>query len=87
MVEETARGCIQIFRKVTGLETSHQGVGISDAEILSNPIDSFEIDSLETMEFIMGVEDHFKVELDEEAVNRCSNVAELVALVDTVRDV
>ena len=35
----------------------------------------------------MGIEDRFNVELDEEAVNRCSNIGELVELVVSVRNV
>lgn len=81
MIDDTARGCIEVFRDITGLNDSRRGTTISDAQILSDPITSFEIDSLETMEFIMGVEERFDVELDEQAVNRCSNVGELVALV------
>ena len=33
------------------------------------------------MEFIMGVEERFGVQLDEEAVNRCATISELAALV------
>ena len=87
MTDETARGCIEVFREITGLNDSRRGSVISDAQILSDPINSFEIDSLETMEFIMGVEERFDVQLDEEAVNRCSNVAELAALVAAARRV
>jgi acyl carrier protein len=87
MNDETARVCVAIFRQVTGLDLSQRGAEISDAKILSDPIDSFEIDSLETMEFIMGVEDRFDVQLDEEAVNACSNVGDLVKLVVATRNV
>lgn len=87
MIDETERGCIEVFRDITGLNDSRRGGVISDAQILSDPIDSFEIDSLETMEFVMGVEERFDVELDEQAVNRCSNIAELAALVTAARSV
>jgi acyl carrier protein len=87
MIDETEHGCIEVFRHITGLNDSRRGGAISDARILSDPITSFEIDSLETMEFIMGVEERFDVQLDEEAVNRCSNVAELAALVAAARNV
>ena len=63
------------------------GAALSDEEMLARPIDSFDIDSLETMEFIMGVEDRFDIVLNEEAVNRCSNIAELVELVSAARRV
>ena len=87
MIDETARGCIEVFREITGLNDSRRGGATSDAQILSDPITSFEIDSLETMEFVMAVEERFDVQLDEQAVNRCSNIAELAALVAAARHV
>ena len=87
MIDETERGCIEVFREITGLNDSRRGSVISDAQILSDPIDSFEIDSLETMEFVMGVEERFDVQLDEQAVNRCATIAELAALVTAARSV
>lgn len=87
MSDETARICVEIFREVTGLDVSAAGAALSDEEILVRPIDSFDIDSLETMEFVMGVEDRFNIMLNEEAVNRCSNIAELVELVVAARRV
>jgi acyl carrier protein len=87
MIDETARGCIEVFREITGLNDSRRGGAISDAQILSDPITSFEIDSLETMEFVMGIEERFNVRLEEQAVNRCSNIAELAALVAAARNV
>jgi acyl carrier protein len=87
MIDDTKRGCIEIFRDITGMNGSRRGSAVSDEQILSDPITSFDIDSLETMEFIMGVEERFDVQLDEEAVNRCSNIAELAALVAAARRV
>ena len=87
MNDETARICVEIFRKSTGLDTSRRGIEMSDEEVLSAPIDTFEIDSLETMEFIMAVEDRFGVELNEGAVNRCRDLRELAALTDAARRV
>jgi acyl carrier protein len=87
MVDETARICVEIFRKSTGLDISKRGTEMSDEDILSAPIDSFGIDSLETMEFIMAVEERFDVELSEEAVNRCGTLDELAALVVAERRV
>jgi acyl carrier protein len=85
MNDDTASACVRIFRNTTGLDDTRRGSTMSDAEVLSAPIDSFGIDSLETMEFIMAVEDRFNIELDEEAVNRCRNVGELVELVTAAR--
>lgn len=82
MSDETAHVCVGIFRAAIDLTFSQKGAGISDAEILSNPIETFELDSLETMEFIMNIEDRFNVELDEEAVNSCKSLSDLVQLVD-----
>lgn len=87
MTDETTRLCVEIFREITGLDTSKAGADLSDEEIVVRPIDSFDIDSLETMEFIMGVEDRFDIALNEEEVNRCSNIAELVKLVAAARRV
>lgn len=87
MTDETARICVEIFRETTGLDVSQEGAKLSDEEILNRPISAFDIDSLETMEFIMGVEDRFDIQLNEEDVNRCSNIAELVGLVSTARHV
>jgi len=85
MTDDTATACVEIFRRTTGLDTSRRGVAMSDEHILSAPIDSFAIDSLETMEFIMAVEDRFNVELNEEAVNACRSIADLAQLVAAAR--
>lgn len=87
MIDETALACVEIFRKSTGLDISKRGTEISDDDLLSAPIDSFGIDSLETMEFIMAVEERFDIELNEEAVNRCHNLRELAALAAVSRRV
>lgn len=87
MADETTRICLEIFRSSTGLDVSKRGAEMSDEHILSAPIDSFNIDSLETMEFIMAVEERFDIELNEEAVNRCRNVGELAALATAARRV
>lgn len=87
MNDETAHACVRIFRDTTGLDNTPRGAAMSDAEVLAAPLDSFEIDSLETMEFIMAVEDRFTVELNEAAVNDCRTLAELVGLVDAARGV
>lgn len=83
MNDDTARICVEIFRKATGLDTSPQGASTSDEEILSSSISDFDLDSLETMELIMAVEERFDIQLDEEAVNRCQKLSDLVGLVTT----
>jgi acyl carrier protein len=86
MADDTALECVRIFRRTTGLDNTAR-VSMSDEDILSAPIDSFDIDSLETMEFIMALEDRFNIDLNEEAVNRCHNLRELAALAEAARRV
>jgi acyl carrier protein len=86
MTKDTAHECVRIFRRTTGLDNTTRA-SMSDEDILSTPIDSFGIDSLETMEFIMAVEERFDIELNEEAVNRCSTLGELAALAEAERRV
>ncbi|GAA2875824.1 acyl carrier protein [Aminobacter sp. P9b] len=85
MTEDVRLVCVEMFRDIAGLNSSSHGGGISDAQILSNPIESFDVDSLTTMEYVMGLEERFDVVLDEEAVNGCANVGELAALISTAR--
>ncbi len=84
-MNDTAATSVGIFRKITGLDVSKRGAAMSDEDILSAAIESFGIDSLDTMEFIMAVEETFEVELNEEAVNGCKNLRELVALIDAAK--
>ncbi|MEJ6784305.1 acyl carrier protein [Aminobacter sp. Piv2-1] len=85
MTEDIGRACVEMFRDIAGLNSSSHGAGISDAQILSDPIDSFDVDSLTVMEYVMGLEERFGVLLDEEAVNGCANVGELAALISAAR--
>ena len=87
MTDEIERGCIEVFKQTTGMKHTASGDAMADAEILAKPIGDFDIDSLETMEFIMGVAERFGVQLDEEAVNRCATISELAALVTASRSV
>jgi len=81
MTDDTALECVRIFREMTGLDDSPQGLAMSAEEILAAPIGRFELDSLDTMEFVMAVEDRFSLELDEAAVNRCFTLTDFSALV------
>lgn len=87
MTDDSERVCIEVFRDMAGLNNSPRGLALSDEQILGDPISSFGLDSLETMEFIMGVEERFNIMLDEDAVNHCANLGELVALVSAARRV
>lgn len=86
MTDDTALECVRIFRRTTGLDNTSR-ISMSDEDVLSAPINSFDIDSLETMEFIMAVEERFDIDLNEEAVNRCSTLGELAALTEAERRV
>ena len=87
MTDETARICVEIFRETTGLHHSARGDAMSREDVMSAPIDSFDIDSLDTMEFVMAVEDRFGVLLNEEAVNNCRTLADFAKLVAETRAV
>ena len=45
------------------------------------PLEAFQVDSLTLLEFVMAVEEEFNVEIDEDEVNACTNVGDLVRLV------
>ena len=87
MIDETALACVEIFRKTAGLDRSPRGSAMSNEDVASAPIDSFDIDSLDTMEFVMAVEDRFGVLLNEEAVNGCKTLADFAKLVAEARGV
>jgi hypothetical protein len=72
--------CAKIFRVAADLASLPEYAHLTDGEILVMPLTSFTIDSLTSLEFIMEVENHIGVELNEEAVNRCATVGEVAAL-------
>lgn len=77
--EPIAAVCAEIFLEVTGLGKPGD---LPIAQIISAPIESFGIDSLTTMEFVMAVEERFDVELDERALlDRGKSVGDVAALV------
>lgn len=75
------RACAEIFRTLNGLALVPGDDSLGDREIIARPIESFDMDSLSVMEYVMAVEDRFEVELDELAVHRCGTIADLAALV------
>jgi len=82
--EEIAQACAEIFLNVAAIRTS--GRGLSAADIVSTPIETFGIDSLTTMEFVMAVEERFAVELDEKAlIERGKTIADIAELVAKAR--
>jgi acyl carrier protein len=86
MTDSLSAECAQTFREVSGLENSSEHCGWSDERLLAEPLGALGIDSLTLLEFVMRVETDYDVELDEEEVNRCKNVADLVALVAAARN-
>ncbi len=84
--EAPAAGCVRIFRHVAGLDDSGEFHRWSDERLLKEPLQVFEVDSLTLLEFVMAVEEAYEVELDEDDVNRCQNVGDLVRLVAAARN-
>jgi len=85
-LEPPTAGCARIFRDVAGLNNSSEQCGWSDERLLKEPLEALEIDSLTLLEFVMAVETAYDVELDEDDVNHCSNVGDLVQLVLAARN-
>jgi len=85
MADEIDERCVAVFRKVTDLGDDPRVAKLDLDGMLVHPIDSFDIDSLTTMEFIMGVEEEFGVELDEGRVNACGCIGDIAALVRGAR--
>jgi acyl carrier protein len=75
--------CARIFRHTAGLENMAEYAKLTDKNLADARFDQFAIDSLAFKEFIMDVETAFSVELDENAVDRCSTIADIAALVVT----
>ena len=86
MDEALRASCAQIFRQVSGLGDSKTHFGWNDEKLLSEQLDARDVDSLTLLEFVMEVENAYNVELNEEQVNRCKSVADLVMLVATARN-
>lgn len=84
--EPTASGCAKIFRDVADLKNSKTHFAWSDERLLQEPLEALEVDSLSLLEYVMAVEEAFNVELDEDEVNACGNVADLVQLVEAARN-
>lgn len=80
-VDETGALCVALLRREAGLLPAGAKGALGDAEVLRRPIESFDFDSLSTLELVMAVEDRFNVELEEEAVNACATLGDLAALV------
>lgn len=60
-------------------------ITLPDAEILTADIDTLKLDSLESLELVMKIEDELGLELDEESVADCVSVTDLIGLVTTAK--
>jgi acyl carrier protein len=84
--ESTDAGCARIFRDIADLTNSKTHSAWSDERLLQEPLEALEVDSLTLLEYVMAIEEAFKVELDENEVNACGNVADLAQLVEIARN-
>ncbi len=85
--DEIALACAAAFRELNGLANTPGARSLSDAALISRPMQELDVDSLSIMEFVMTVEDRFGVELDELAVNHCQTIGDLAALIRQARGV
>ena len=84
--EAPTAGCARIFRDVADLKNSKAYFGWSEEQVLQAPLETFDVDSLTLLEFVMAVEEAYQVELNEDAVNSCENVGDLARLVAAARN-
>jgi acyl carrier protein len=83
--ESPAAGCARIFRETLALYESSKYSGWTDERLLREPLETFNLDSLTLLEYVMAVEETYDVELDEDDVNRCEAIGDLVKLVAAAR--
>jgi acyl carrier protein len=84
--ESIAAGCARIFRDIAGWNDSKTHYGWSDVRLLQEPLEAFDLDSLTVLQFVMAVEEAYNLELDEDDVNRCETIGDLVRLVAAARN-
>ena len=84
--DSPAAGCVRIFREVADLKNSKAHYDWSDTQLMQEPLEALDVDSLTLLEYVMAVEEAFNVELDEDDVNACANVGDLVQLVAAARN-
>ena len=80
--ESAVAACTRIFRDIADLTNSKTHFAWSDERLLQEPLEALEVDSLTLLEYVMAVEEAFNIELDEDEVNACENVKDLVQLVE-----
>lgn len=67
--------------KVFALVSEQLAVKLEDVKLESNFIDDLGADSLDTVEFIMSLEDEFNVEITDEEAEKITTVGHVVKLV------
>lgn len=79
---------VDIERKLVELMCATQGRDFSQLDhptlqaLLDLPINDLKLDSLERMEFVMGIEEHYSIELNERDIIACTvlrHYAKLIA--------
>jgi acyl carrier protein len=73
--------CAHLFREAIGNAHTVPVTSWDDAKLMAEPLESFDVDSLMLLDFVMRVESAYDVELDEAEVNSCRTLGELAALV------
>lgn len=69
--------------KVFALVAEQLAVKLEEVKLESNFIEDLGADSLDTVEFIMSLEDEFGVEISDEEAEKITTVAHVVELVST----
>jgi acyl carrier protein len=85
-VESIPATCVRIFRQVADIKNTEMYFNWSDERLMQEPLDALDVDSLTLLEYVMAVEEAFNIELDEDEVNTCENVGDLVRLVTAARN-
>ena len=73
-------GILEIFHSIRASETG-TGPDVAKIEIFQKGFDELGLDSLESMDLIMQIEEKYNIELDESDVLGCKNLADLAGLV------
>jgi acyl carrier protein len=84
--ESVPATCVRIFRQVADLKYTEAHFNWTDERLSQEPLEALDVDSLTLLEYVMAVEEAFNIELDEDAVNACENLGDLVKLVMAARN-
>ena len=84
--ESPPAGCARIFREIVALYETSKYDNWTDERLLREPLEVFNLDSLTLLEYVMTVEEAYGIELNEDDVNRCEAIGDLVKLVAAARN-